>query len=134
MGAERERVPVGELVDLGALARGGAPPSPSAIRAALPRGWVLDADGAHARRDLRLFFREGWILLVGLVAFGSAGAAFLWSALPRGWGGVARFVAMVLVLLFCGGLVGPHVARTLTKERRGRAGRARDAGRPVDGA
>jgi hypothetical protein len=118
VGGAPGRVPIRELVDLEALARGGAPPSPSAIRAALPRGWVLEEDGAHARRDLRLFFREGWILVVGLVAFGSAGAAFLWGALPRGWGGLARFLLMVLVLLLCGGLVGPHVARTLNRRTR----------------
>lgn len=74
---------------------------------------MLEPDGAHARRDLRLFFREAWILLLGLVVFGSVGLAFLWGAMPRGWGGVVRLATLVGVVLFAGGIVGPLVTRAV---------------------
>ena len=89
------RVPVRELVDLEALSEGGIPPTPRRIREALPRGWVLEEDQVHARRDLRLLFRESWILLVSLVVFGTLGAAFVLGAQPRGWSALAR-VALLL--------------------------------------
>lgn len=112
-----DRAPVSELVDLARLSEGGAPPSKRRIRAALPRGWVLEEDGIHARRDLRLFFREGWILLVGLLTFGSVGLAFLWGAMPRGWRGLGRFGLLVAVVLLVGGLVGPLISRALHQKR-----------------
>ena len=43
--AARERVPVEQLVDLDALGSDGRRPSPAAIRAALPPGWVLYTQG-----------------------------------------------------------------------------------------
>lgn len=108
-----ERVPIGELVDLDALRRGGREPTPARLRAALPRGWVLEDDLRHARRDARLLFREGWILLVGLVVFGSAAVGLFWSTFPRGWSGVLRGAVLLAALLLIGGVVAPLVTRAL---------------------
>lgn len=108
-----ERVPVSELVDLARVGPGDRPPTPREIRAALPRGWALDEDGAHAHRDARLFFREGWILILGLVVFGIAGAAFLLDALPKGWRGALRLALLVGVVLVLGGVVAPRITRAL---------------------
>ena len=110
-----KRVAIGELVDLARLGSAGLPPSARELRAALPRGWILDEDPRFARRDLRLLFREGWILLLALVAFGSVGLAFLLGATPRGWGGILRVVVMIALVLLVGGLVGPIVTRTLVR-------------------
>lgn len=109
----RRRVPVSELVDLEHLRAGGRPLTPRRVREALPRGWVLEEDGEHAHRDARLFFREAWILLLGLVVFGCAALVFLWGGLPRGWAGVVRLVLLVALTLLVGGFVGPWVTRTL---------------------
>ena len=111
------RVPVRELVDLERLARDGRPPSAHQIRAALPAGWVLDADGETARRDLRLMAREGWVLLLGLVCFGAAGIGFLWDALPGGWSGLVRVALLIALVLFAGGIAGPIVSRALVRRR-----------------
>jgi len=113
----RELVPVEELIDVGALAEPGRPVTPRRIREALPRGWALADDNLHAYRDARLFFREGWILLVGLAVFGSIGGAFVLGAMPKGWGGVLRLGGLVLVLVLLGGVVAPMVTRAL--HRRG---------------
>ncbi|MFT5463354.1 MAG: hypothetical protein ACI8QS_002240 [Planctomycetota bacterium] len=112
-----ERVLVSELIDLAALSEGGTAPSKRRIRAALPRGWVLEDDGHHARRDIRLFFREGWILMVGLLTFGSVGGSFLWGAMPRGWRGLGRLGLLVAVVLAVGGIVGPIISRALQSKR-----------------
>lgn len=114
------RVLVEELVDLEALSTDGEPPSARKIRAALPRGWVLEPDGRHARRDLRLFFREAWILIVGLVVFGTVGGAFLLGAMPSGLRGVLRLAGLVVVLLLVGGVVGPAITRALMQGPRER--------------
>lgn len=112
---DRERVPVEELVDLGQLERDGRRPTPARLRAALPRGWVLEKDGLHARRDLRRLFREGWILLCGMVIFGGVSAALFWSVLPRGWAGVGRLALGVGVLLVAGGIAAPLITRALNR-------------------
>ena len=112
------RVPVGELIDpdrLEALGRHGRPPKPRELQEALPPGWVLDEDGTHARRDLRLLFRRGWMLAIGLLLFGGAGLVFFVDVLPGGYRGVLRFAAMIVVLLLIGGVVGPIITRALTK-------------------
>ncbi|MDP6540464.1 MAG: hypothetical protein QF903_02670 [Planctomycetota bacterium] len=116
-GPERDgaRVPVGDLVDLDALERDGRRVSPARLRAALPRGWVLEPDGLHARRDLRLFFRESWILLCGLAIFGGVAVALFWSVMPRGWAGLGRLVLAVGALLLAGGLAGPLITRALNR-------------------
>jgi len=110
-----DRVPVEELVDVHALRADGRPPTPRELRAALPRGWVLDEDGRTARRDLRLVFREGWILLFGLIAFGSAVLGMFWWSFPRGLSGVVRLVVVILIVLLAGGVVGPLVTRALNR-------------------
>lgn len=113
------RVPVEELIDLAGLGlRLGRPPHAREIRAVLPRGWALEPDGRHARRDLRLFFREGWILLVGMIAFGGVALAIFWQAFPRGWRGLATLAGLVLAVLVASGLVGPLVTRALYRGRR----------------
>jgi hypothetical protein len=111
----RERVPVATLVDLERLAADGRPLTPARLRAALPRGWVLEDDGVHARRDLRLLFREGWILAVGLVSFGAAVLGLFWWSFPRGVAGILRFALVIVVVLVAGGLVAPIVTRALNR-------------------
>ena len=113
--AERRAVPLSQLIDLAALRTDGRPPTPRRIREALPRGWALADDNEHAYRDARLLFRQGWILIVGLVVFGSVGLGFLWGALPRGWDGVLRFGVLVGVVLVLGGLVAPTITRALNR-------------------
>jgi hypothetical protein len=107
------RVRVDELIDLDELRRQGRPPTPAQIRAAMPPGWVLEEDGEHARRDLRLLFRRGWILVLALICFGAAGVGLFWSAFPRGWAGLARVAILLAVLLLIGGLLAPAITRAL---------------------
>jgi hypothetical protein len=76
---------------------------------------VLEKDGLHARRDLRRLFREGWILLCGMVIFGGVSAALFWSVLPRGWAGVGRLALGVGVLLVAGGIAAPLITRALNR-------------------
>ena len=111
----RGPVPVEQLVDLEALSEGGRPPSASRIRAALPRGWVLDEDGRTARRDGRLFFSQGWVLIAGLIAFGAAAIGLFYRTFPRGWSGVGRALGLLVLLLVLGGLVAPAVTRALNR-------------------
>ena len=114
--ARRNLVPVSELIDLEALrAETGRDPTPARLRAALPRGWALADDHQHAYPDARLLFREGWILILGLVVFGSVGLGFLWGAMPRGWGGIARFVLLIGVVALLGGVVAPAITRALNR-------------------
>ncbi len=115
--AGRARVPLSDLIDVERVGPGDRPPTPRELREALPRGWALDDDNLHAHRDLRLFFREGWILLTGLFLFGTFGLFFLVGAMPRGWGGFVRLAVLLIVILAVGGLVGPMVTRAL--HRRG---------------
>jgi len=107
------QVSLHELIDPARLRALGPSPSPAALRALLPRGWVPCADGLHARRDLRLFFREGWILVLCLVVFGSLGAMFVLGAVPRGWDGVLRVVGLVAIVWLAAGLAGPLITRAL---------------------
>ena len=115
MARERQRVPVSELVDLARVGPGDRPATPREIRAALPRGWALDEDGVHAHRDARLLFREGWILMLGLVVFGIVGAAFLLDAMPGGWRGVGRLALLAGAVLVLGGYVAPRITRALNR-------------------
>ena len=108
----RRRVPIRELLERARLDALGPSPSPVALRALLPRGWVPDG-AEHARRDLRLFFREGWILLLCLVVFGALGAMFVLGAMPRGWSGALRVSALVLVVFLAAGIAGPLITRAL---------------------
>ena len=106
-----------QLVDLESLAADGRPVTPKAIREALPPGWVLDEDGRTARRDLRVLARDGWVLTIGLVAFGAAALGLFWSTFPRGWRGVGRFAALIALVLVAGGLVAPMITRALNRRR-----------------
>jgi len=108
-------VAVTELVDLDEVGPSHRPPTPAELRAALPRGWVLQDDGVTARRDLRLFFREGWILIVGLVVFGSVVAGMFLLTFPRGLAGILRLLGLIGLVLLAGGIVGPMVTRALNR-------------------
>jgi len=113
-------VPIEELIEpavLAELRRGDRGPSPRELRAALPRGWALDDDNRHAHRDARLLFREGWILVLGLVIFGGFGAFFVVDAMPKGWGGVVQLGLLLGLVLVAGGIVGPLVTRALMRRR-----------------
>jgi len=112
----RERVPISELIDLDALQADGRELNPREIRAHLPRGWVLDPDHLHAHRDVRLFFREGWILLCGLVIFGAIGGTFVWGGLPEGWEGILKLLLALVLLVVAGGVAGPTITRTLGRK------------------
>ena len=107
------RVALEELIDPEVLAK--AEGSRSVLRGALPRGWVLEEDGLHARRDARLLFREGWVLILGLVSFGAVALGMFWSTFPRGGAGVLRFVLLVVTILVLGGLVAPSITRALKR-------------------
>jgi hypothetical protein len=111
----RKRVALGELLSPEELAALGPAPSSRALRAVLPRGWVPCDDGRHAERDLRLFFREGWILVLCLVVFGTIGAMFLMGAMPRGASGLVRFALLIGLLVLAAGVVGPLITRALTR-------------------
>ena len=112
-GAARGRVPIEELVDLGALAAGGRQPSQRRIREALPPGWILEPDGRHARRDLRVLARDGWVLLFGLISFGAVAVGLFRYSLPRGARGLGTLALLVAGLLLSGGLVGPLITKAL---------------------
>jgi len=109
------RVPVEQLIDLAKLGTPERKPTPREIRDALPRGWVLEEDGVTARSDARLLFKEGWVLIVGLVSFGAAAIGLFYMTLPRGAGGWLRLVLMIVVLIIAGGIVGPIVTRALNR-------------------
>lgn len=110
------RIPVEQLVDLEKLSAGGRAPTPREIREALPRGWVLEEDGKNARRDARLMFKEGWVLLLGLVAFGTAVLGLFWWTFPRGGAGVVRFLIVIGLVAIAGGVVAPIITRALNRK------------------
>ncbi len=116
-GPPPSRVPVTDLIELDQLRSDGRTPTPREIRAALPRGWLLETHNVTARRDLRLFFREGWILIVGLVLFGGMGLAFFAQVLPRGGRGLLRFGLLIAVVAATAGFVAPIVTRALYRRR-----------------
>jgi hypothetical protein len=109
------RVPVSELVDLSKLGPRDRAPTPREIREALPRGWVLEDDGVTAHSDARLMFKEGWMLIAGLVCFGAAVLGLFYFTFPRGSAGWMRFAVLIGVVLVAGGVVGPMVTRTLNR-------------------
>ena len=117
MADSRTRVPISELVDLEELtqARGGQPPTPANLRGALPPGWALDDDPAFAKKDMRLLFRQGWMLVIGMLVFGAAGIVFFLEVFPRGWSGVLRFAILLVILGLVGGVVGPLITRALSR-------------------
>jgi len=82
---------------------------------ALPAGWVLDEDGQHARRDLRVLARDGWVLVLGLVSFGTIALGLFWQTFPKGWAGVTRFAILIVVVLAAGGLVAPIITKALNR-------------------
>ena len=65
----------------------------------------------------RLFFREGWVLLLALVAFGAAGLGLFWWSFPRGSGAWIRLAVGVVVLVLAGGLIAPIVTRAVRRKR-----------------
>jgi hypothetical protein len=109
------RVPVEQLVDLSKLGANGRPPTPREIREALPRGWVLDEDGVTAQSDARLLFKEGWVLIVGLVCFGAAVIGLFYFTFPRGGAGWLRLAILIALVLVAGGIVAPMITRALNR-------------------
>jgi hypothetical protein len=109
------RVPIEQLVDLSKLASGGRAPTPREIREALPRGWVLDEDGVTAHSDARLLFKEGWVLIVGLVCFGAAVIGLFYFTFPRGGAGWLRVATLIGLVIVAGGIVAPMITRALTR-------------------
>ena len=118
MAEPRREVPIEELLapgELETLGTHGRPPTPRQLQDALPPGWVVSEDGTHARRDLRLLFRRGWMIAIGLVLFGAAAISFFIEVLPGGMRGVLRFGTMILVLAVVGGVAGPIITRALSR-------------------
>ncbi|MAE46019.1 MAG: hypothetical protein CMJ86_03915 [Planctomycetes bacterium] len=110
--------PLNEVLDLAALEEElGRHPSPSQIRAALPRGLVLHEDGLHVRPDRRLGVRHSWVLITSLIVFGGASLWLFKDTLPGGWRGVGRLLGLVAALIIAGGLVGPMVTRVVLSRR-----------------
>ena len=107
--------PVSELIDLGSIRSDGRKPTPKQIREALPVGWALDEDGETAFRDGRIFFRDSWVLLLGLVCFGAAGVGLFWFAMPSGGAAVVRLIVTIGVVLLAGGLIAPIMTRALNR-------------------
>ncbi len=111
----RGRRRLDELIDPERLRSLESEPSPARLRSLLPRGWVPEPDGVHARRDGRIFFREGWILVLCLVVFGALAVLFLLGGTPRGWAGILRILALVAAVWIAGGLAAPLVTRALRR-------------------
>lgn len=109
-------MPVSELIDLESLRSDGRKPTPKQIREALPTGWALDHDGETAFRDGRLFFRDGWVLILGLISFGAAGLGLFWFAMPSGFAAVVRLVVTIGIVLLAGGLIAPMMTRALNRK------------------
>ena len=97
------------------MAGSARPPTPREIREALPPGFVLDADGKSTRRDARLLFREGWMLLLCLVCFAAAAAGLFWWSFPRGSAGWIRLAGAIVLLLLAGGIAAPVLTRALSR-------------------
>jgi hypothetical protein len=68
-----------------------------------------------ARRDLRLLFREGWMLVLCLVCFGAVAAGIFAWGFPRGGSGWIRLAIAILVLLLAGGIAAPILTRALMR-------------------
>ena len=108
-------VPLEDLIDVASLRSDGRAPTPQQIREALPRGWAYDAKSGTAFRDGRLLFRDGWVLIVGLVSFGAVGLGLFWTTFPSGWRGISRFLSILLIVAIAGGVVGPMITRALSQ-------------------
>ena len=67
------------------------------------------------RRDARLLFREGWMLLLCLVCFGAVAAGIFAWGFPRGGSGWIRLAVAVAVLLLAGGIAAPILTRALRR-------------------
>lgn len=109
------RVPIEQLVDPAVLGDGSRPVHPYKLRDALPPGWILEPDLKHARRDRRLLAGGGWVLVIGMVSFGSV-ALMLWrDTFPKGIGPYLRLGGLLAVILLVGGFVAPMITRALTR-------------------
>jgi hypothetical protein len=59
--------------------------------------------------------RHGWVLVAGLVSFGTAGLWLFQETFPRGWRGVGRFAVLIGIVALAGGVVGPMITRALMR-------------------
>ena len=66
-------------------------------------------------RDLRLFFSQSWVLLLGLVTFGAAGIGLFATTFPRGERALVRIAILLAVMIGIGGVIGPLVTRALLR-------------------
>lgn len=110
------RVPIEQLVDPALFGDGTKTPHPYKLRDALPAGWILEPDLKHARRDRRLLAGGGWVLVIGMVSFGTVAFFIFRDAFPKGIGAYLRLGGMLAILLLAGGVVGPLVTRALTQK------------------
>ena len=69
------------------------------------------------RRDARLLFRDGWMLVLFLVCFGVAACGLFWWSAPRGSAGWIRFAVSAGLVVLAGGVVAPLVTRALYRKR-----------------
>jgi hypothetical protein len=69
------------------------------------------------RRDGRLLFRDGWMLVLFMICFGAAAAGIFWWSAPRGAAGWIRFGVALGTVLLAGGIVAPIVTRALYRRR-----------------
>jgi hypothetical protein len=104
-------VPIEELVDPALFGDGTKTPHPYKLRDALPPGWILEPDLKHARRDRRVLAGGGWVLVIGMISFGTVAFFIFRDAFPKGFGGFLRLGAMLAIVLLAGGIVGPMVTR-----------------------
>ena len=77
----------------------------------------MSAGAPPQRRDGRLLFRDGWMLVLFMICFGAAAGGIFWWSAPRGSAGWIRFGIAVLIVLVAGGIVAPMVTRAIYRKR-----------------
>ncbi len=77
----------------------------------------MSGSAPAGRRDARLLFKDGWMLVLFLVCFGAAAGGIFWWSAPRGSAGWIRFGIALGIVLVAGGVVAPMVTRALYRKR-----------------